>query len=231
MKKNKSPFTLIELLVVIAIIAILASMLLPALNQARSRAKSSECVNRLKQQGLGFASYLNDNRDWYMYPYATWDRGDGTAATLRWTGGVEGGYNYTRNSLTPYIKDSKVRRYCPEIPSQYIDPTQPSLYLSDCDFRTYGAFAINPQIANTKVTKYQRLSTSFLVMDGYGHAFIHLGYTDGYLSATRFTSKLFHWFRHPRQSVNVLHMDGHVSNYAITEIPQGFGLGFYNGKK
>jgi prepilin-type N-terminal cleavage/methylation domain-containing protein/prepilin-type processing-associated H-X9-DG protein len=76
LEDHKHGFTLIELLVVIAIIAILAAMLLPALASAKAKAQRTQCMNQMRQLGLGFPMFANDNGD--MLPPAGWADGSGT---------------------------------------------------------------------------------------------------------------------------------------------------------
>jgi len=91
MKTQKKNFTLIELLVVIAIIAILASMLLPALNQARATAQKASCVSNLKQIGLAANLYIDDYDGWIPPAY---HRSMGTNTIGRtWVGTLTGWFS------------------------------------------------------------------------------------------------------------------------------------------
>lgn len=96
---SRSAFTLIELLVVIAIIAILASLLLPALSKSKVKALQTECINNNKQMALSFTMWGDDNNDG-KYP---WNAGRGQVG-----GADPKQLRKNWDALQAYLKNPKV---------------------------------------------------------------------------------------------------------------------------
>lgn len=125
---RKRGFTLVELLVVIAIIALLMSILMPALARARQQAKDVICLSNLKQWSMCFGAYTADYEGYFWEGY----------------GGPSGTANWWMDSLRPYYNDPKIR-FCPMATKFYENGALPPVgawtgggYLNDDDGGSYG---------------------------------------------------------------------------------------------
>ena len=223
MKKQQKSFTLIELLVVIAIIAILAAILLPALNSARERGRSASCLSSLKQYGNALALYHDDYNDFFVPAKGGGAGGDRLDFYLA-------PYVYGRNSLSG-LKASEVPT-CPTVASTFLPANQNRMtygynqcYLGwDTGHGVYYGAALSDR--TRKVTKLESASGMMVLLDATGS---YNGYISYYSKPSKTAAQAgcgefvlgsgVHGERN-----NMLMADGHTQDVAFKDIPDTGGF-------
>ncbi|MDD5598032.1 MAG: prepilin-type N-terminal cleavage/methylation domain-containing protein [Victivallaceae bacterium] len=197
MDATRKNFTLIELLVVIAIIAILASMLLPALGKAREKAKQINCSSNLQNWGKAKLFYLNDYDGWLYNTKDTLSTG--------WRQALYSYLEFKKSSNYPSLTIGSVST-CPSD----MDPfcTAGMCYSSYGD-NTWGAYSTGNHVC-VRFNKIKKPSRLFSMGDNSGSSYMGIC-----------SSKIYKIiFRH-NTGINMLFVDGHVGYKKSSEVPIG----------
>ena len=199
-------FTLIELLVVIAIIAILAAILLPALNSARERGRSASCLNNFKQLGTATVQYLQDNEEWYFL--------------AAMGGGTHWSWGNSTGALTPYLGNDKcfiLGGYNEGKTSNFVCPSMPAPENSNDSTRSW-ALNIHFGLSQSAIKSSQVIKPSVTLLFGETEGKAERIYVDYNVKPTEGPYSTYLAGRH-NNATNLLHCDGHVSTRTIASLP------------